>query len=387
MWNRAWLFGLMTCVTALSGCGYPVLQRISSGDDGSPDGGSGGSGGGGGGDDSGAPVDTTVCYGEGTVIGKICFAATPTNTLAINDVTTIDTGASTLCAVPKSAGDGYCVLLAKTITVDSTLRATGTKPLVLIANDSITSTSVDALIDVSSKRSGATELGAGYDPATCTPVTTGAPKNTGGGAGGSFTGKGGSGGGGGPANSGGTPGDAVTAVTTLRGGCPGQDGADMGGTGGHGGGAVFLFAVNKIDFKGTINAGGESGVGSAANGGGGGGAGAGGMIGFAAPMITVENGVIANGGGGGEGVSQGGTAGNNGNDAAGVSASDGGLGGSTSGGDGGSGSAGPAAGLGANGNNGVGSAAGGGGGGGGAGLIKAPVTATFGAGVSPAAES
>jgi hypothetical protein len=370
-----WLFVLMTCAAAGSGCGYPALQRISSGNDGGISSDI---------DAAALPADAALyCYGDGTVIGKICFAAEPTNTIAINAITTIDTGNSTMCEFPLSGGDGYCVLLAKTITVDSTLRATGTKPLVLIASDSITSTSQDALIDVSSKRSGATELGAGHDPATCTPLTIGAPTSTGGGAGGSFTGKGGSGGDGGATTSGGTPGDAVTVVTTLRGGCPGQDGAGMGGTGGHGGGAVFLFAVNKIDFKGNISAGGESGLGSAFNKGGGGGAGAGGMIGFAAQMITIDNGVFANGGGGGEGVSQGGTAGNNGDDATGVSVANGGKNGSSSGGDGGNGSIG-LVGTGNNGSNGTtGPAAGGGGGGGGAGLIKAPATANISGMISP----
>src|SRR5438046_2495943 len=127
-----------------------------------------------------------------------------------------------------------------------------------------------------------------------------------GGAGGSFTGKGGNGG---IAPGGGNGGQSVNGnatVTTLRGGCSGQDGNGNGkGTGGHGGGAVYLIAGNRIDITGPgINAAGEGGapgdgVMNVSSGAGGGGSG--GMIGFDAQTMTCSSLILANGGGGGEG--------------------------------------------------------------------------------------
>ncbi|HEX4422591.1 MAG TPA: hypothetical protein VH165_31970 [Kofleriaceae bacterium] len=332
--------------------------------------------------DSGTPVDPPVCYGDGSLVGKICFAAAPNQPLPIDTVTTIDTGSSPMCATPISGGTGYCVVLATNIVMTSTLRGTGAKPLVLIASDSITSTG-NALIDVSSKRSGATELGAGYDPASCKTSAGVAPTNSGGGAGGSFTGLGGVGGDNTGQNkgAGGTPGDpATTPITELRGGCPGQSGQGSANTGGHGGGAVFLIAGTKIGLDGEINAGGEGGLGGTLGNGGGGGGGAGGMIGFFAPTIMATNAIIANGGGGGEG---GGIAkGDDGDDVTGTDPSSGGSGVNGTGGDGGAGAAGSAAGPGAAGKSGSST---GGGGGGGAGLIKAPMGANLGTSVSPTA--
>jgi hypothetical protein len=341
------------------------------------------------------PPDARVCFGNSPF--TVCFTTPPTGTIDVSIPTTfntdtgtvIGTGTQLTCATPTSGGgpggNGYCVLAANTITINQSLRAIGTKPLVLVAVDSI---SVPMSIDVSSHRMGPIDsLGAGADPATgCgngTPPSS-AMGTSGGGAGGSSMGPGGSGGNGGGVNGGvggvhaGSPGFG----TVLRGGCPGQDGAGVGhGARGHGGGAVFLIAGNSITVGGMINAGGEGGAGATGANDGGGGAGAGGLIGFDAMTITGTGTLIANGGGGGEGGSSGGTKGNPGDDASSTSAAAGGTGGSNSGGDGGAGSAGAAGGTGVIGQDGT---AGGGGGGGGAGLIKAPATATLGTNVSPA---
>jgi hypothetical protein len=324
-------------------------------------------------------VDSQTCFGTGLL--RICLASAPTQSLTISSATTIDTTDSPMCAAVTSGGD-YCVLAGTTITIDGKVRATGTRPLVLIASDSITT---GTQIDVGSHRAVTPETGAGADPSSCAPGT--APTTGGGGAGGSFTGLGGTGGNGaGAASGGGVPGVVAAAITELRGGCPGQDGqsgtANDKGIRGHGGGAVFLIAGNRIAVGGGINAAGEGGTAGAKNTSGGGGGGAGGMIGFDAPTITITSLILANGGGGGEGSGTGTNAGAPGTDPTAIGPAAGGGGSSATGGDGGDGSAGAAAGVGAAGNSGTG---GGGGGGGGAGLVKAPTTATLGTQVSPLA--
>ena len=91
----------------------------------------------------GPPPDAApVCYGAAPF--SVCFATAPTGTIDVNVATTFDTvngtvtGTSSTCVTPVSGGTGYCVLAANTITISSPLRAIGTKPLVLLAVDSIT---------------------------------------------------------------------------------------------------------------------------------------------------------------------------------------------------------------------------------------------------------
>ncbi len=325
--------------------------------------------------------DAQFCYG--TTSPTICLAAAPTAPLVIDMATTLDTGTSPLCVPTVSGGGGYCVIAATTITIDATLRATGPRPLVLIATNSIM-VSANGVIDVGSHRvraPGSPESGAGADPASCGAGT--APTNGGGGAGGSCAGNGGNGGDGNTtANTGGTPGAAVGGVIELRGGCAGQDGEGAAidrGVGGHGGGAVLLIAVSQIDIAGGIAAGGEGGGGGQRHDAGGGGGGAGGMIVMDAQMKTFTGLLLANGGAGGEGSGSD-VVGKDGADATTTTAALGGAGGVPGGGDGGDGSAGTIAGAGAEGATG---GAGGGGGGGGAGLIKAPSYTIIGADVSP----
>jgi hypothetical protein len=327
------------------------------------------------------PPDATACFG--TDIVRICLANPPTQPLTISDFTVVDTDDTAMCAALTSGGD-YCVIAATTLTINNDLRATGARPLVLLATDSITTTSNNT-IDVGSHRTrdaGTPEVGAGANPAVCAAITT--PTNGGGGAGGSFAGAGGLGGNGnGAAAGGGVPGLAVAPITELRGGCPGQGGAGSNpGAGGQGGGAVFLIAGVRIDVAGGINAAGESGTGGARSTSGAGGGGSGGMIGFDAPLIIVSSLILANGGGGGEGSSQNNTTGRVGNEPITIAAAAGGAGNTGTGGDGGAGSAGAAAGPGAMG---LSNDGGGGGGGGGAGIIKAPATASLGSLVSPLA--
>lgn len=215
-----------------------------------------------------APPDASLaCYGTAPI--SICFAAPPAGVQTYSG--TIDTTSSAMCATNVvSGGSNFCVLAAGTIMIDAKLRATGAKPLVLLATDSISTT---AVIDVSSRRGDNPETGAGADPAECATMAGTPPTMGGGGAGGSFVGPGGPGavsanGG----STGGAPGARRPATSiALRGGCRGQDGEGQNkGAGGHGGGAVLLIAAS-ISLEEDILAGGEGGGGGAMNTSGGGG--------------------------------------------------------------------------------------------------------------------
>lgn len=316
----------------------------------------------------------STCFGS---FLKICLADAPTRPFEISTAASINTD-SPLCANVVSGGANYCVIAATDITINATLRATGTRPLVLFASGSIVTT---ALIDVSSYRTTerAFGIGAGGDPSVCATGTP--PVGRGGGAGGSFVGTGGTGGFGSDGTTGGTPGGAVTDVTELRGGCSGQNGSTA-NEGGYGGGAVFLIAGRWIDVRGGINASGAGAYGSSGGAQGGYGGGSGGMIGFEAPMLTCSSMLLASGGGGGGGSAPA-IEGFDGQDPATTDAALGGLG--ANGGTGGNGSisARAAPGLAGGPGNPTGGVAGGGGGGGGAGLIKAPASAQLGTNVSP----
>lgn len=337
------------------------------------------------------------CFGTDPFV--ICLAALPTAPLSISLTTTIDTTNSSKCvATTSSSSAGYCVVAATTIAITERLRGIGSKPLVLLATDSITVSTANGWIDVGNHR-GDADLGAGADPATCLAGT--GPGASSGGAGGSFTGTGGSGGS--PAGFEGLGGQAAsgnTNITALRGGCAGQAG-DGGAPGGRGGGAVYLLAGTKIEI--TTGSNPHTGINAAGEGGshgvsspsevvvhgGGAGGGSGGMILFDAPTITCNGLILASGGGGGEGngaTSQG----NPGEDPTSIDPAAGGSG-DLGGGNGGAGSSAVAAGNGTSGSNGqidnLGDKGAGGGGGGGAGLIKAPAGANLGTQVSPPATS
>jgi hypothetical protein len=328
-----------------------------------------------------APPDAAqLCFGS---FLNICLESPPSAPLSIDEVTLIDTGNSSLCATVTSGGD-FCVLTGTTISITGALRATGPKPLVLIARDALTIGATGS-IDVGSHRGADPETGANSDPVGGCPAGTG-PGARAGGAGGSFTGTGGNGGDGGNGGNGGQRGNPTAGpITVMRGGCAGQDGDGTNrGARGRGGGAVLLIATS-IDRSGTINAAGEGGGAGTTNSSGGGGGGAGGMIVLDAMTITGSGLLLANGGGGGEGSGTA-TPGEVGADPTGTGAAAGGDSGTTNGGNGGDGSTGAAAGGGGSGLNGAGNPnpGGGGGGGGGAGLIRARTGQNLGSNVSPA---
>jgi hypothetical protein len=327
-----------------------------------------------------APPDAVLgpyCYGAGLV--RICLQAVPANTRMLAGAVDTDT----TCEL---VDQGFCVITGDTITIPNGIaRATGSRPLVLVAARTIT---VDGTLDVSSGvgGSGAAANFAGCQLAMAGESDTG---GGGGGAGASFVGRGGNGGDGDVNNNGlpvgpGSGGLAAAAftATSLHGGCRGgAGGAGNGASGapGAGGGAVYLIAGASIDVAGAVTANGGGGVGGSITSGGGGGGGSGGFVGFDAPMTLIAGVATANGGGGGEGASQ----------TAGVSGADGAasqtpaLGGSgvPDAGDGGSGSGnGVLTGTGAGSGDG-----GGGGGGGGAGIVYVKGALTTPGIVSPTA--
>lgn len=288
-------------------CGYPVLDRLTDAGGGSLDAGSG----------SSATDDASLCFGSRP---QVCLTAKPTGTLTLSNDAAIDTGTDTSTASewgcqPEIAR--FCVVAAEKITVAGTLRAYGTKPLVLLASSEI-DIGVDGVIDVSSTSlQGVMGVGAGASsaPESCRVAE---PERTIGGPGGSFGGRGGEGRhkddahGSGPV----AAADPLQGVPELRGGCPGGNGGNPNGIpdvglGGYGGGAVALIAAT-LSIAGTINASGAGGAGGDAvgwlpgdSGIGGGGGGSGGMISLqAASSLAMEKRarLFANGGGGACGV-------------------------------------------------------------------------------------
>jgi hypothetical protein len=346
-----------------------------------------------------APFDTvdaidapTTDAGQACIGGyyfQVCyFAGDVTNALTVVPAspTTIDTSQDPQCQQLRAGNEGTgepeaCIVIANGIDVSGTLRAIGTRPLVLASSGNI---SVTGLIDASS-HAGAGLPGAGHDTGPCanTVALTGEAQLVG-------TNHAGGGGGGGLAAAGGAGGRGETTVVAgggsvdtsfLRGGCSGGDGgASVGGMiarGGFGGGAIYLVAAGTITISGKVIAAGQGGtarVGAAAGVfAGGGGGGAGGTVALDGDMIVVmpSGALIASGGGGGGGANglMGGTAGGDGLFTGGAAGMGGaGTGGTSNGGAGGLGST-RGSPTGGAGNAGGTTQGGGGGGGGGAGVI------------------
>ncbi len=329
------------------------------------------------------PIDSPpgeFCYGDDIV--KPCFAQAPTGARTITSDLTINTDDTTMCMAPLNSS-AWCVIAADTIdlTAGVTVKARGSRPLVLVATQSIT---IAGTIDVSSGRGD--PPGAGANGPACMNSTM--PTGGGGGAGGSFGGKGGDAGNQTAAASGGGTAAGIVTVTTLQGGCKGQSGNGIAaGAGGNGGGAVYLIGAKSIFVSGTINASGEGADGATSGSSGGGGGGSGGFIGLDSPSVQANGSalIFANGGGGGQGSGST-TAGSPGSDPTSPStpAPGGSAGPTVYGGAGGNGAAGIML-MGVAGSNGnAGGIGGGGGGGGGGGIVKVvPANQPLGGLVSP----
>jgi hypothetical protein len=257
----------------------------------------------------GPPSGNLVCYGPSG--WEVCLDARASGPVQLQG--TLDTDrndAASPCLKNQPSGwttaqPEACIVVGGTVSVTS-LSVTGTRPLVLVAETSIT---VTGLLDVASHRS-QNVVGAGASTATCAPFVAPpgiGPSGAGGGAGGSFMFAGGTGGTGDGVNQAGGQAAAGLgdAPSRLRGGCAGQPGG--GGSandGGAGGGAVYLVSAGTISVTGKIDVSGAGGKGRNAEHGGGGG-GSGGMIVLHAASIATMQGtlLIADGGGGGGGSS------------------------------------------------------------------------------------
>ena len=326
------------------------------------------------------PVDAPACFGSGNYMVCLSTSQLPTQTVTLpNAINTDDTSGTSPClATPSMTWTGQpdaCFVVGTTIaspTGGGTTTVTGSRPLVLLATDSMTLNTVD----VSSHAA----TGAAADFSGCLAFTTPEPANSasggGGGAGGTFMKVGGVGAVG---DNGLQVGGAIephpsSAPTALRGGCAGEFGGfgtGNPGTPGAGGGAIYLVAAHDISISGRIAANGAGAThGGHASGGSGGGSG--GMIVVYAETITgtmAAASLSANGGGG----SSGGDSTSNGMDGTdSISATTAAAGGSGPGGAGGPGSV---SGVGGPGQAG-GTNQGGGGGGGGAGYIQIHGTMT-----------
>src|SRR5262249_4075751 len=102
----------------------------------------------------------------------VCLQSAPMGQMSLSS--SVDTGGS-MCvaievAISTSGADKYCVLAGTRISIiaGANVRATGSKPLVLVASDSI---SVDGTLDVGSHR-GLVQGGAGFNFAGCEPGVT-----------------------------------------------------------------------------------------------------------------------------------------------------------------------------------------------------------------------
>jgi len=251
------------------------------------------------------PPDAQQCFGS---ILSICFNSggdVPTTpTVLTGDISTDD---PLVCNQHTRQSTAYCVVTGMGITIaaGTTIRAYGSRPLVLL---STTTVDLAGTLDASSTSiaTAAHPTGPGVFPNPACAVGTVSADGNSGGFGGSFGGKGGNGY---MLDSAVLPTAGLAiAFPPLRAGCPGGAGSTTtsnttAGAGGNGGGAVAIIA-SSIALSGTINASGAGGLGGPAEKAGGGGGGSGGMIVLDASTITVSGAtyaLYANGGGGGQG--------------------------------------------------------------------------------------
>lgn len=113
------------------------------------------------GTDASTDAGSSLCFGS---FVEVCLAAAPGPAITVNsgETRTIDTQAGSPDCVATTSGAGACVVAAASITVNGTLRGTGSRPLVLLAAGTI-AVNTGGVIDVASHRGGS-GLGAGANP-------------------------------------------------------------------------------------------------------------------------------------------------------------------------------------------------------------------------------
>jgi len=250
-------------------------------------------------------ADAPPCIGT---LLFVCPEMRPLTPLVI-DSELIATDADPRCEqFHQDGGPQLCVIFGTTIDLIGIVTVTGTKPLVLVARDTLR---VSNTLDVSSRRNSITGPGANDITCNASSVGTGNAMGGGGGAGGSFGGSGGAGGAGATGAAGGVAGEPQPTITVIRGGCTGTRGGDGtlsgdGGLGGNGGGGIYLISRGSIVIESNAaiyasGAGGGGGNNATSDRGAGGGGGSGGLIALEAQTITIDGILAANGGAGGGG--------------------------------------------------------------------------------------
>jgi hypothetical protein len=266
-------------------------------------------------------LDLPSISGEALTVPAGCIVTIDTTTPEVRDSKCgIDaTSYSIRNMNQRGGGRPATLLLVKSLNVVGTMISSGSRPLLVVAQNTIT---VSGLVDVSSVSAvpaSNSVVGAGVSPCLLGNggMLAGNPDFASGGAGGSFASKGGNGG---AAES--VAGGAASAAASnqllepLRGGCSGGTGGgllggDSIGTGGEGGGAIQLSAFDNVTISGNILANGaggregEAAMMTGAKGTAGGGGGSGGAILLDSKLITLAGArIVAVGGGGGAGVRQ-----------------------------------------------------------------------------------
>jgi hypothetical protein len=146
-----------------------------------------------------------ICYGRGAV--TVCLPSAPTGAVTLPSA--IDTGSAACQSYDSPDTPNMCLIAGGTIGGSGAIRVTGTRPLIVVAADTIT---LDSTTDIDVGSHIATGLGAGANAGACTPGTppTMGGTTSGGGAGGSFGDTGGGGG------AGATDGAAATQLRVRR---------------------------------------------------------------------------------------------------------------------------------------------------------------------------
>ena len=253
--------------------------------------------------------DTPPC----TLFVNVCAEAPPPEPFNLAGPDTINTDTDPRCrTVVQPSGGPVCLVYATAVDLGaaSSLAATGSRPLAIASASTMI---VAGTIDVSSKRGMASGPAASSSLCGFASAPDEDAGGAGGGAGGTFGLHGGNGGTGDTDSSVGTDGvgtggtaGAPATIASLRGGCRGQTGGNesaiggAGGAGGDSGGALYLYAAERIVMNGAIRATGAGGTGGQVQAGGGGG-GSGGLVVIESPSIMITGQISANGGGGGEG--------------------------------------------------------------------------------------
>jgi len=146
----------MALIAAVPACGFPRPAHVPEDGNLGPDRGDVDAS-----NDDGSEAGTSFCYGS---FARVCFPTALTNVVFVQNSIVVDTDGSSMCDMTHDRTDRYCMIpgASFTISAGASLRAYGSKPLVLISAN--TSFDLSGVIDVSSKSG---DPGAGANSAEC----------------------------------------------------------------------------------------------------------------------------------------------------------------------------------------------------------------------------